>query len=40
MSDENVDLADLLGTQESACLEFKRSPQREGKRGDAIGKAV
>ena len=40
VSDDEVDLADLLGTQESACLEFKRSAKREGKRGDAIGNAV
>ncbi|MFF0425545.1 ATP-binding protein [Streptomyces sp. NPDC004520] len=40
MSDEDVDLAEALGTQESAWLEFKRSPKREGKRGDAIGNAV
>ncbi|MFF9629333.1 MULTISPECIES: ATP-binding protein [Streptomyces] len=40
MSDEDVDLAEVLGTQESAWLEFKRSPKREGRRGDAIANAV
>ncbi|MEU0243418.1 ATP-binding protein [Streptomyces sp. NPDC006235] len=40
MSDNSTDLADLLGTQESASLEFKRTAKREGKRGDAIGNAV
>ncbi|MFB0619150.1 helix-turn-helix domain-containing protein [Streptomyces sp. AGS-58] len=40
MSDNSKDLADLLGTQESASLEFKRTAKREGKRGDAIGNAV
>ncbi|MFF5720190.1 ATP-binding protein [Streptomyces buecherae] len=34
------DLADILGTRESATLEFKRTAKREGKRGDAIGNAV
>ncbi|MFD9794024.1 ATP-binding protein [Streptomyces sp. NPDC059070] len=40
MSNEDVDLAEVLGTQESAWLEFKRTPKREGKRGDAIANAV
>ncbi|AOT61060.1 ATP-binding protein [Streptomyces fradiae] len=40
VSDEDVDLAEVLGTQESAWLEFKRSPKREGRRGDAIANAV
>jgi ATP-dependent DNA helicase RecG len=35
-----VDLADLLGTQESPTLEFKSTAKREGRRGDAIGNAV
>ncbi|KAF0648421.1 hypothetical protein K701_18505 [Streptomyces fradiae ATCC 10745 = DSM 40063] len=35
-----MDLAEVLGTQESAWLEFKRSPKREGRRGDAIANAV
>lgn len=36
----NHDLAETLGTRESATLEFKRTAKREGKRGDAIGNAV
>ncbi|MEU9793052.1 ATP-binding protein [Streptomyces sparsogenes] len=40
VTDNETDLADLLGTQESASLEFKRTAKREGKRGDAIGNAV
>ena len=35
-----MDLADLLGTQESPTLEFKSTAKREGRRGDAIGNAV
>lgn len=34
------DLATVLGTRETAALEFKRTAKREGKRGDAIGNAV
>ena len=34
------DLADLLGTHETPCLEFKSTAKRGGKRGDAIGNAV
>lgn len=40
MSDNGTDLADLLGTQESARLEFKRTAKREGRRGDPLGSAV
>ncbi|MQS08177.1 transcriptional regulator [Streptomyces sp. IF17] len=40
VSDSRIDLADILGTQESACLEFKRAPKRDGRRGDALGSAV
>ncbi|MFD2622821.1 ATP-binding protein [Streptomyces chumphonensis] len=40
MSADDVDLADLLGTQEGPTLEFKSTAKREGGRGDAIGKAV
>lgn len=38
MSD--YDLADLLGTRETPALEFERIAKREGRRGDAIAKAV
>ncbi|WP_078900238.1 ATP-binding protein [Streptomyces sp. SBT349] len=34
------DLADVLGTCETAWLEFKSTAKRAGKRGDAIGNAV
>jgi ATP-dependent DNA helicase RecG len=37
---DHDDLADILGTHETPTLEFKRAANREGKRGDAIGKAV
>ncbi|WP_431783053.1 ATP-binding protein [Streptomyces chumphonensis] len=40
VSADDVDLADLLGTQEGPTLEFKSTAKREGRRGDAIGKAV
>ncbi|WP_108989069.1 ATP-binding protein [Streptomyces coelicoflavus] len=40
MNAHDADLADVLGTRESATLEFKRTAKREGKRGDAIGNAV
>lgn len=40
VSEQAVDLADVLGTQEGPNLEFKRTAKREGKRGDAIGNAV
>ncbi|MFE5600706.1 helix-turn-helix domain-containing protein [Streptomyces coelicoflavus] len=40
MNADDADLADVLGTRESATLEFKRTAKREGKRGDAIGNAV
>jgi ATP-dependent DNA helicase RecG len=40
LSESETDLADLLGTRESAHLEFKRTAKREGRRGDAIGNAV
>ncbi|MFB4195144.1 AlbA family DNA-binding domain-containing protein [Streptomyces carpaticus] len=39
MSDQD-DLAEILGTRETPMLEFKREVNREGRRGDAIGKAV
>ncbi|WP_223291234.1 helix-turn-helix domain-containing protein [Streptomyces avicenniae] len=38
MSDH--DLADVLGTVETTTLEFKRTAEREGKRGDVVGQAV
>ncbi|MGD9485335.1 hypothetical protein WDH52_19155 [Streptomyces sp. TRM70308] len=40
MNENAADLADLLGTQETPVLEFKSTAKREGRRGDAIGKAV